>query len=70
MVLPTISMIPTVFAFGGRPKKLLMFIMLTHAASNDPTGAHDVRPTFAMNTSYVLTRCVCLQHGPVRYSHL
>ena len=35
-----------------------MFIMLNRAASNDPTGAHDVRPTFAMNTSYVLMRCV------------
>ena len=35
-----------------------MFIMLDRAASNDPTGAHDVRPTFAMNTSYVLMRCV------------
>ena len=58
MVLPTISMLPSAFAFGGSPKKLLMFIMLTSAASNDPTGAHDVRPTFAMNTSYVLTRCV------------
>ena len=42
----------------GSAKKLLMFIMLTCAASNDPTGAHDVRPTFAMNTSYVLTRSV------------
>ena len=58
MVLPTISMIPSVFAFGGSPKKLLVFIMLTSAASHDPTGAHDVRPTFAMNTSYVLMRCV------------
>ena len=56
MVLPTISMLPHVFAFGGSPKKLPMFIMLTRAASNDPNGAHDVRPTFARNTSYVLTR--------------
>ena len=59
LVLPTISMIPSVFAFGGSPKKLLMFIvMLTRAASNDPAGAHDARPKSAMNTSYVLMRCV------------
>ena len=54
LVLPTISMIPIVFAFGGNPKKLLMFIMLTRAASNNPTGAHDSRPKSAMNTAYVL----------------
>ena len=37
------------FAFGGSPKKLLMF-----------TGALDPRPKFAMNTSDVLMRCVCV----------
>ena len=47
-------MIPSVFAFGGNPKKLLTFIMLTRAASNNPTGAHDARPKSAMNTAYVL----------------
>ena len=35
-----------------------MFVMLTPAASNDPTGAHDAHPKFAMNRSYVLMRCV------------
>ena len=45
-------------AFGGSPKKLQMFVMLTPAASNDPTGAHDAHPKFAMNRSYVLMRCV------------
>ena len=54
LVLPTLSMIPIVFAFGGNPKKLLMFIVLTRAASNNPTGAHDARPKSAMNTAYVL----------------
>ena len=46
------------FGFWGSPKKLQMFIMLTPAASNDPTGAHDARPKFAMNRSYVPMRCV------------
>ena len=58
MVLPPIPLIPSDFPFGGSPQKLLMFKMLTRAASNDPTGAHDARPKSAMNTSYVLMRRV------------
>ena len=58
LVLPTFPTIPSVLAFGGSPKKLQMFVMLTPAASNDPTGAHDAHPKFAMNRSYVLMRCV------------
>ena len=54
LVLPTLSMIPRVFAFGGNPKKLLMFIMRARAASNNPTGAHDARPKSAMSTASVL----------------
>ena len=54
LVLPTLSIISRVFAFGRNPKKLLMFIMLTRATSNNPTGAHDARPKSAMNTAYVL----------------
>ena len=46
------------FCSWGSPQKLLMLIMLSRAASNDPTGAHDARPKFEMSTSYVLMRFV------------
>ena len=39
------------FCFWGEPKETANVLMLTRAASNDPTGAHDAHP------KYVLMRC-------------